>query len=56
MSVTQALARITDAVRRLDPAYCASHLVEQVTDAELDAALMAAEDALEMAVGAEVSA
>lgn len=47
MTIIQALAKITDAVRRLDPAYCISHQVEQVTDAELDAALMAAEDVLE---------
>lgn len=44
-----ALQLAADAMRRADPGYCASHQVEQVTDAEWDAALARVEDALEAA-------
>ncbi len=42
-----ALAACVDALRRADPAYCALHGVSIVTGDEWDAALQAAEDALE---------
>jgi hypothetical protein len=44
-----ALGHMVHAVRRLDPAYCESHEVKQVTDNELEDVLMYAEDMLDMA-------
>jgi uncharacterized UPF0160 family protein len=43
----EALRQLVDMVRRMDPDYIQSHQVEQTTDAEYDAALQRAEDALE---------
>jgi hypothetical protein len=44
----EALRRLVDATRRLDPAYYESHGLPQTTDAELDAALARAEDVLDI--------
>ena len=45
--IRAALAQAVDVMRRSDADYCAAHQVAQVTDAEWDAALEAAEDAME---------
>lgn len=52
-SIRAALAQAVDVMRRSDADYCASHQVAQTTDAEWDAALEAAEDAMEGGDGQE---
>lgn len=41
------VATLVDVLRRLDPAFCEAHDVEQVTDDEIDEAIEEAEDWLE---------
>lgn len=41
------LRAAVDVLRRLDPIYCASHEVSQVTDEEIDALLETLEDEIE---------
>lgn len=43
------LLHVRDALRRLDPAWCAVNDVEQITDEELDLAIGELEDLLEEA-------
>ena len=43
----ETIRQLVDVLRRADPAYCKAHGVEQITDAEWDAALEAGEDAIE---------
>jgi truncated hemoglobin YjbI len=47
MTPIEALRTAADAMRRADPAYCAAHQVEQITDGEWDAVLELVEDALD---------
>jgi truncated hemoglobin YjbI len=49
MTPIEALRTAADAMRRADPAYCAAHQVEQITDGEWDAVLELVEDACEAA-------
>jgi DNA-binding transcriptional regulator YiaG len=44
-----ALKAAADVMRRMDPAWCALHDVPQTTDAEMDAAMQAVEDAIDNA-------
>ena len=41
------LTEIRDALRRTDPAWCALHGVEQITDEELEELIARVEDAVE---------
>lgn len=47
MSQAEMLRAAVDVLRRLDPIYCASHEVSQVTDEEIDALLETLEDEIE---------
>jgi hypothetical protein len=49
MTPIEALRTAADAMRRADPAYCAAHQVEQITDSQWDAVLELVEDACEAA-------
>lgn len=47
MTQLEMLHKAVDVLRRLDPIYCASHEVAQVTDDEIDALLETLEEAIE---------
>jgi hypothetical protein len=49
MTTTEALRTAADAMRRADPAYCAAHQVQPITDGEWDAVIELVEDACEAA-------
>lgn len=47
MTQIEMLHKAVDVLRRLDPVYCASHEVAQVTDEEVDDLLEILEEAVE---------